>query len=468
MSYEIVEIKELPIEGLMAHKAAAKLVPRMSDEQFGAFADSVKIHHVRVPIDVLEDDRVIDGLHRIGASKAAGFKTIPARVLRFESEGEVWEHVYDMTLRRDLTPSQRAAIVVSLAEQLAVLRAAAADRSDSNLLRGKEAPEGDINPPRAIGKTRDLLAEKARTSGMPVRQLLKVVNAADVAEGEREDLLCRVRDGGVSAGDAARLATKYDRDDRTRVLGWLDDPVEAKVQSVKQGLNRLREIKKANARRAKKRQALFEVGDAKEFCVRHGKRSCDLLLTDPPYATDVEGDFEGWLDGWLEPVLETVKDSGRAFICCGAYPAELRAYLDRLTDHRRLELCNVMVWTYRNTIGPAKKEAFRQNWQAILHLKGKDAGPLLTDELNELWSVIDMAAPDARRGERFHKWQKPEGLADLFIRLTTKEGDTVLDPFCGSGTFPLVAAQLGRAAFGCDAAESAIELCIERGGKRAS
>ncbi len=54
--------------------------------------------------------------------------------------------------------------------------------------------------------------------------------------------------------------------------------------------------------------------------------------------------------------------------------------------------------------------------------------------------------------------QKPILLLDKIIELVTDEGDTVLDPFCGSGT-TLVAAQfLNRKYIGIDLSKQAIEL----------
>jgi site-specific DNA-methyltransferase (adenine-specific) len=54
-------------------------------------------------------------------------------------------------------------------------------------------------------------------------------------------------------------------------------------------------------------------------------------------------------------------------------------------------------------------------------------------------------------------------LAERFIRHSTKEGDTVIDPFACTGTFLLAAAKLGRLAKGCDISQENIEIAIQRG-----
>jgi hypothetical protein len=187
---------------------------------------------------------------------------------------------------------------------------------------------------------------------------------------------------------------------------------------------------------------------------------CDLLLTDPPYATDVE-DVDAFAREWLPHALRKVRPTGRAYVCIGAYPHELAAYL--AADHAGLTLAQVLVWTYRNTLGPAPSHDYKQNWQAVLYFRGPDAAPLECPLLTEQFSVQDLNAPDARHGNRFHEWQKPDALADRFIRHATQPGDLVLDPFAGTGTFLLAAARLGRDAVGCERDPAMVDICIRRG-----
>ena len=103
------------------------------------------------------------------------------------------------------------------------------------------------------------------------------------------------------------------------------------------------------------------------------------------------------------------------------------------------------------------------NHQVILHIKGADAPRLRGQSIVNRLSVQDFSAPDGRRGERFHKWQKPDALAQNLIELASDPGDTVFDPFCGSGTFPIVAARLRRVALGCDTDRDALALADKRG-----
>ena len=53
-------------------------------------------------------------------------------------------------------------------------------------------------------------------------------------------------------------------------------------------------------------------------------------------------------------------------------------------------------------------------------------------------------------GNKNHSATFPESLPEWFVKLFTKEGDTVLDPFMGSGTTILVAQRMKRNSIGVD------------------
>ena len=107
-------------------------------------------------------------------------------------------------------------------------------------------------------------------------------------------------------------------------------------------------------------QPVIEQCDAIEWLVKQEK--CDLLITDPPYMTDIDN-IEEFALNWLPVALDKVKDTGRAYICIGSYPRELEAYLST-TPPDHLVLANILPWTYRNTLGPSPKFVYKNDWQA--------------------------------------------------------------------------------------------------------
>lgn len=86
---------------------------------------------------------------------------------------------------------------------------------------------------------------------------------------------------------------------------------------------------------------------------------------------------------------------------------------------------------------------------------------LTRQEMLELGStVIDV--------KQRHRWQEnhparfiPQ-VPEKFIKLFSHKGETVLDPFCGSGTTNVVALQLKRSSIGIDVNRRSVEMTYER------
>jgi DNA modification methylase len=75
----------------------------------------------------------------------------------------------------------------------------------------------------------------------------------------------------------------------------------------------------------------------------------------------------------------------------------------------------------------------------------------------DIWT--DIQALRSWHQERLgYPTQKPEGLLERIIRASSKEGDLVLDPFCGCGTTIAAAQKLGRRWIGIDITHLAINL----------
>ena len=61
-----------------------------------------------------------------------------------------------------------------------------------------------------------------------------------------------------------------------------------------------------------------------------------------------------------------------------------------------------------------------------------------------------------------HSAAFPVALPEWFIRLFTKNGDLVVDPFVGSGTTAVACQQLNRRCIGIDISREYCELALER------
>lgn len=61
-----------------------------------------------------------------------------------------------------------------------------------------------------------------------------------------------------------------------------------------------------------------------------------------------------------------------------------------------------------------------------------------------------------------HIAQKPEKLAEIMITTHTKKGDTIMDPFAGSGSSGLAARKLGRKFILIERDPSNFKIIVER------
>lgn len=81
--------------------------------------------------------------------------------------------------------------------------------------------------------------------------------------------------------------------------------------------------------------------------------------------------------------------------------------------------------------------------------------------LQSLW--LDVKPVQSQSNEKLgYETQKPETLLDRIIKLSSNEGDLVLDCFCGSGTTAAVAEKLGRRWITCDLGRFAIHTTRKR------
>lgn len=90
----------------------------------------------------------------------------------------------------------------------------------------------------------------------------------------------------------------------------------------------------------------------------------------------------------------------------------------------------------------------------------KTSQPSPGTPLGDVWE-ISVIAPVAKERTGYPT-QKPEALLRRIIESCSLPGDTVLDPYVGSGTTAVVAAQRGRRAIGIDASGEAIDVAATR------
>jgi DNA modification methylase len=165
-----------------------------------------------------------------------------------------------------------------------------------------------------------------------------------------------------------------------------------------------------------------------------------------------------------------------------------RVLLDEIFGEDRL--LNEVIWVYH---GPSPiRRAFNRKHDTILVYTKGDPYTFNVDAVRQPYDANTVKTfasskkagfgkvPDLERGKVPEDWwyfpvvarlhgertgyptQKPEALLERVILASSNPGDWVADFFCGSGTFPLVAARLGRRFLASDATWRAIHTTQTR------
>ena len=413
--------------------------------------ESIKEIGLLEPIIITKENILVSGLHRLEACKKLGQSEIEVRIFNFDELHKDLAEIDENLLHKELSVLEHADHLKRRKEIYELLY----PETKQYVAGGKARQKTATRKMRVAGFASDA-AKKLKKSEATIYRELQI--AENIDEGVKKEL--RGTELADSKTDLLKLS-RLSKEKQKKVVSCLK---EKKSGSVSMALIKERQ---AENDAAKNQGIINKPIIYKTSCLKwiEKQESCDLLLTDPPYMTDIEISVEQFANSWLLNALKLVRDRGRAYICIGAYPEEIYAYLKAWYSQKSsmLKLENILVWTYRNTIGPTPKDVYKLNWQAILYFKGVKAPALNSPIMLEQFSVQDINAPDGRLGNRYHTFQKPDELAERFIRHSTKENDLVYDPFAGTGTFLIAASRLQRRALGCENNEDMLKIAKKRG-----
>jgi DNA modification methylase len=267
----------------------------------------------------------------------------------------------------------------------------------------------------------------------------------------------------------------------------------------------------ADAGRASLTGAVHE-GDCREVLRGFADASVDLIVTSPPYADQRAGTYGGvhpdayveWFLPRAEQFLRVLKPSGSFVLNIKekAVDGERHTYVLELILALRRQgwlWTEEYVWHKRNCYPGKWPNRFRDAWERCLHFTRErrfkmnqeavmvPMGDWAQARLKSLgtndvvrydsqvgnafaknianWRGRDRAYPTnvlhlpTECGNKRHSAAFPSALPKWFIELFTDAGDTVLDPFAGSGTTLAAALALGRHAIGIDRAPDYVAQC---------
>ncbi|HOJ02876.1 MAG TPA: site-specific DNA-methyltransferase [Bacteroidota bacterium] len=245
------------------------------------------------------------------------------------------------------------------------------------------------------------------------------------------------------------------------------------------------------------------LGDCREVLKGIECNSVDLVVTSPPYADQRRNTYGGiHPDQYVEWFLPTSEELLRVLKPTGTFILNIKEKVvagERSTYVMELILAmrkqgwlwtEEFIWHKKNCYPGKWPNRFRDAWERLLQFNkdkkfsmyqeavmvpmGDWAKSRLknlsdTDKIRDNsrvgsgfgknisnWLERTMAYPSnvlhlaTECGNKNHSAAFPEELPEWFMRLFTKEGDTVLDPFMGSGTTVVVGSRMGRKSIGIE------------------
>lgn len=411
--------------------------PECNEQDFNAIVESMKTigYDSKFPIYTYEE-KILDGWNRFQAAKKAKVDPI-LKEFKGTNQEALEFSIRANKDRRHLTSSQLAVLAVQ-AEPLFN-----AIQEEVEKEQRKRQSENAVNRHTKENLASSKKLDEARTE-KTVEKVAKIFNTNN------------------SYVSQAKKLKESSPEKFEQVLKGEKNFSEIKKEEKQIKLEQKKEEIKAIEKKSIQNKPKVSLTPAVQFLSNYKNNSIDCLMTDPPYSTDVK-DIEKFVNEWLPLALSKVKKEGRGYICIGAYPKEINAYLNVFLNQKKFILDNPLIWSYKNTLGITPRDKYNLNYQMILHFYSEESRKLDTSITNEMFSVQEINAPDGRLGNRFHTWQKPNELSDRWVRHSTKENDLIVDCFACTGTFLLSAAKQNRVAEGCDIEKKNLDIAIERG-----
>ena len=210
-------------------------------------------------------------------------------------------------------------------------------------------------------------------------------------------------------------------------------------------------------------------GDSREVLAALADQSVDCVITDPPYTERTHGmaktnkgkghgvkaiGFDSFTDDDLASALAECGRVTRRWVIASLDYAH--AFGLEYNTPPGLRVMRLGVWVKTNPMPQISADRPGQGWEAIAYLHRDDVKPAW----NGGGRHGNFIAPVQQNAG--HPTVKPLGMVTDWVEWFTSPGETVLDPFAGSGTTLRAAVNVGRKAIGVELDERYCELIANR------
>jgi len=192
-------------------------------------------------------------------------------------------------------------------------------------------------------------------------------------------------------------------------------------------------------------------------------KSIDLVLTDPPY--NVGKQFGEWNEGkvfdkefhneWLAEANRVINPCGGGMYMFWAGMTHLKPMIDIFGDFRQL-----IYWTKPFAMMVKNRKGYHCFTELIFwKVMSDDFYFNVAENQKDYFTTTSCMQ---RPLEHSHPTQKPLPIIKRLILASSKETDTILDPFMGSGTTGVACKELGRNFIGIEIEPKYFEIAQRR------
>ena len=198
--------------------------------------------------------------------------------------------------------------------------------------------------------------------------------------------------------------------------------------------------------------------------------SIDLIVTDPPYEVitggrngGVKGKPSGILtenkqlmklipkvDLWLSECFRVMKDGTHIYIMTNTL--NLTNYLN-IINGVGFKLHNLLVWNKNNT---TPNRWYMKNCEYVIFARKGFAKSINNPSSQTVHNFDNII------GNKQHPTEKPVDLMKLYVGNSSQVGDTVLDPFMGSGSTGVACKELNRNFIGVELDKQYFDIATKR------
>lgn len=238
-------------------------------------------------------------------------------------------------------------------------------------------------------------------------------------------------------------------------------------------------------------------GNCVELMNRIQPESVDCIFADPPYNLQLGGDlhrpnnskvdavdndwdqfdslkaYDAFTKDWLGAARAALKPDGSIWVI-GSYHNIFR--LGYIMQDMGFWILNDVIWRKSNPMPNFRGRRFTNAHETLIWAAKSEKSKYYFNyesmkALNEdLQMRSDWYLPLCTGGERLkddegkkaHPTQKPEALLGRVIQASTRKGETIMDPFFGTGTTGAVAKKLGRNFIGLEQEKTYAKVAQER------